>query len=208
MNGSLLYRAMRATALSCMLLWPYALRSQQLLAHDVEPRISVRISCDHHRFYAGEDIRLHVEIWNVGDQDLFFLKDISTVSNALAKLDLTWYQGNKPVGPWVAITSDSFSSERSTYPPLVGELPRYWIAIPPKHFYGAEVVLEASSFGRLKALGRYRIQGVYSSRGFLAQDINNPLFHYAEELKQLPYEAWVGQAETNSLWIEITNKKR
>ena len=53
--------------------------------------------------------------------------------------------------------------------------------------------------------GRYLIKGKYSSEGFLAEDINNPLLHYAKELKQLPYEAWVGEVETNSVWIEITN---
>jgi hypothetical protein len=63
--------------------------------------------------------------------------------------------------------------------------------------------MEGSWFD-VKKPGRYRIKGKYSSRGFLAQDINNPLLHYAQELKQLPYEAWDGSVETNSVWIEVT----
>ena len=40
----------------------------------------------------------------------------------------------------------------------------------------------------------------------LARDINNPLRHYADELKTLPYEAWVGEVEANSVWIEVTDR--
>jgi hypothetical protein len=94
---------------------------------------------------------------------------------------------------------------RSTYPPLSNELPKYWIALPPQHFYGAEMIITPLWYLKLKVPGKYRIVGKYTSRGFLAEDINNPLLHYAEELKQLPYEAWVGEVATNSVWIEVTD---
>ena len=146
---------------------------------------------------------MHVEIWNESQRDVFVYKQVACFpSNALAKIDLVLYHRNQAIKPKFSILSDNFSSVRSTYPPFENELPRYWIALPPHYFYGREVVMEASWFD-LKKPGRYRIQGKYSSRGFLAQDINNPLLHYAQELKQLPYEAWVGSVETNSVWIEI-----
>jgi hypothetical protein len=201
-------RCLRAVALSCMFVWVHASHSQNLPAKDVKSQICARISTDRVRFRPGENIRLHVEIWNTSDRDLFVFKNIdNTFSNALAMLHVTMYQGNQVVGPTMGATSDSFSSRRSTYPPLASELPRYWIALPPQHFYGGEIVMEASWFEKLRVPGKYRIKGKYSSRGFLARDINNPLVHYAQELEQLPYEAWVGEVETNSVWIEVTNER-
>ena len=179
-------------------------QAQNPPASTEEPKISVRISTRRARFEPGQDISLHVEIWNESERDVFVYKQVACFpSNALAKIDLTLYRGGQVIRPKFFMTSDSFSSERSSYPPLANELPRYWIALPPHHFYGGDVVMEGSWFD-IKKPGRYRIQGKYSSRGFLAQDINNPLLHYDQELKRLPYEAWVGSVETNSIWIEVT----
>ena len=121
-------------------------------------------------------------------------------------IDLTLYHGGQADRPAMVIAADCFCSERTDHPPLASELSRYWIALSPGHFYGGEVVMTSDFFPVLKAPGRYRIQGKYHSRGFLAKDINNPLLQYAQELKQLPFEAWVGEIETNSVWIEITSK--
>ncbi len=196
----------RVVALPCVLLFAYSSQAQSLAASDPKPQISVRISTNRVRFRPGEDIRLQVRILNESDQDLFVFKRIdNTFFNALATIRLILYHGDRAVGPTMAAASDSFSSERSTYPPLASELPRYWIALPPGNFYGGEVVMNSVWFERLRVPGKYRIEGIYSSRGFLARDINNPLVHYAEELKQLPYEAWVGEVKTNSIWIEVTN---
>ena len=192
-------------ALSCVLFWAHASTSQSPLSKDSEARISVRISAERTHYQPGEDVRLHVEIWNEGKQDVFIFKNIDAVSsNALATINLTLYYGSQATGPGFAIASDSFSAERASYPPLVNELPLYWIPLPPRHFYGQEVVVRALLFSKLSVPGKYRIQGKYTARGFLSQDINNPLAHYAEQLKQLPYKAWVGEVETNSVWIEVT----
>ncbi len=208
MNTFLASRVWHAVALLCMFLWARASQPQGLPSGDLAPRIAVQISAERVRFHPGEDIRLHVELWNEGRRDVFVSKDIETrFSNALATIDLTLYHGKEADRPTTVVFSDSFSSERASYPPLISELPRYWIALPPQHFYGGEVVMSASSFKGLSVPGRYRIQGKYQARGFLAQDINNPLAHYFQELKQLPYEAWVGEVETNSVWIEVTNKQ-
>jgi len=202
------WKVSRLVALLSTLFWAQTSASQSSPG-DLEPRISVRISAAKSHFQPGEDIPVHVEIWNVGKQDVFIFKDIQAdFYNGLAFLDLILHHGNQVVGPIARTASDCFCSERSSYPPLVGELPKYWIPVPPQHFYGGEVVMHAYLFPSLKIPGKYRIQGKYSSLGFLAENINNPLMHYAKELKELPYTAWVGEAETNSVWVEITNRDR
>jgi hypothetical protein len=190
-------------ALLLMLIGACAAQIRSAAHTDVEPGVSVRISTSGTRFHTGEDILLQVEIWNEGKENLFVHKEISTTSNALSKLALTTHKGGKALGPSFFVTADCFCAERSSYPPLATELPRYWVAVPPQHFYGGQVVMQASEFQQLKVPGQYRIQGRYSSRGFLAQDINNPLAHYADELKTLPYPAWVGEVDSNSITITI-----
>jgi hypothetical protein len=170
-----------------------------------DAKISVRISTSRERFHLGDQVLVHIEIRNVSNENLFISKDIeSRFSNALAVIRLALYHGNDVVGPTKAAAADSFASERTTYPPLARELSRYWIALPPGHFYGGEVVMDSSWYERLLVPGKYSIRGTYSSRGFLAQDVNNPLLHYADELQELPYRAWEGQVQTNTLPIEIT----
>lgn len=198
----------RSPFLSIVLLSMQVLSQQQTppnTSADFEPTIFVRISTKGVRFKPGQDVTLQVEIWNESKQDLFISKDIDDVaSNTLATLQLTVYKGKEPVGPFVVIDADCFCSERSSYPPLMLELPKYWIALPPRHFYGKQVVISADKFAGLKP-GRYRIQGTYRSLGFLAQNLNNPLAHYTQELKQLPYQSWVGEVKTNPTWIELTS---
>jgi|ERR1051325_1095839 hypothetical protein len=189
--------------LSNMLVLSGHLRSQSQPPENAKPQIVVRISANHQRFYPGEDVRLRVEIWNQSERDLFVFKDIDTIDNALAKIDLVLYYKGHSIGPKTMLVADCFCSERASYPPLSEELPRHWIALAPHHFYGGEVILSLAQFKKPQVPGRYLIKGRYSSRGFLAEDMNNPLLHYAKELKQLPYEAWVGEVETNPLWIEI-----
>jgi hypothetical protein len=136
---------------------------------------------------------------------VFISKNIDAVAyNAIATLSFALSYSKGVDVPATAVAMDTFASQRSSYPPLLNELPKYWIALPPNHFYGTEVVIEPSYFKRLSIPGKYQIRGKYNSQGFLAKDVNNPLLHYAEELKRLPYEAWVGEVETNSVAIEIT----
>jgi hypothetical protein len=191
--------------LSCAFGW--AVVTSEASPNDPASPISVRISTEKTHLRPGQDVHLHVEVWNDGTHDVFISKEIaSDVSNAIARIDLALYYGTSVDKPTLTIVADSFSSERTSYPPLLNELPRYWIAIPPQHYYGGDIVMSASSFKKLRTPGKYRIQGRYRSRGFLTRDINNPLLHYEEELKQLPYPAWVGEVETNSIWIEITKR--
>jgi hypothetical protein len=172
--------------------------------NDSETKVSVRISATKTRLQPGESVVLHVEILNEGPTGVFIFKEIDGPDNALSKLDLFLHYRGQVYRPSGASIADCFcSGRRSDSPPLASELSKFWIALPPGHFYGGDVTMRASLFESLRKPGRYQVQGKYTSRGFLAQDINNPLLGYADELKQLPYRAWTGEVETNSIWIEV-----
>ena len=193
----------RALLVSILLLSAQALSQQQVPSNAPGDEISVRISTKSRRFKLGQHIIVQVEIWNQSTRDLFISKAIDDhTCDGLAALELSVYKGNEPIGPSMGIASDCF--KRSSDPPLVVQLSKYWIALPPHHFYGKQVTIDASWSAGFKS-GKYRIQGKYKSQGFLAQNINNPLLHYAQELQQLPFPAWVGEVATNPIWIELTS---
>lgn len=198
----------RALLISVLLLSAPALTQQQTPPDttkvDSKPKISVRISTKAGHFRLGQDVFVQVEIWNEGKQDLFISKGIEPDCDTLSSLQLNLFKGRERVGPHVVTVQDCFYGEPSSYPPLVIELSKYWIALPPHHFYGKQVVMHADRFAGLKP-GKYRIQGTYQSRGFLIQDISNPVAHYTAELEKLPYPSWAGEVDTNPTWIELTS---
>jgi hypothetical protein len=151
-------------------------KSQSEVQNDSEPKVSVRISAKKPRLQPGEPVGLHVEIWNEGPKDVYVFKEIQGPDNALSTLDLSLHYRGKVDWPSVRSAADCFCSSRGlNSPPLAVPLSIFWIAIPPGHFYGGEATMRASLFERLRMPGKYRVQGKYTSRGFLAQDINNPL---------------------------------
>jgi hypothetical protein len=183
-------------------------KNQSEVPNDSETKVSVRISATKTRLQPGESVGLHVEILNQGPKGVFVFKEIDGPDNALSKLDLFLHYHGHVYRPGVVTIADCFCSGRGPdSPPLAIELSKFWIALPPGHFYGGEVIMHASLFERLRVPGRYQVQGKYTSRGFLTQDINNPLLGYADELKQLPYHSWTGEVETNSIWIEVAKPR-
>ena len=126
-------------------------------------------------------------------------------------LEIPLRYGKKVDGPTERVSTDYWPRDPNdaNKPPLAVELSKYWIALPPGHFYGGEVVLDSRSYERLGIPGRYRIEGQYHSAGFFVRDdIGNPLAAYVEELKRLPYQAWEGTVCTNSVWIEVKGGKK
>jgi hypothetical protein len=184
-------------------------KDQSEVPKQSETKITARISATKTRLQRGESAVLHVEIWNKGQQDIYIFKKFNDSDNPLSNLDVSLYYGKKPDIPKVQMrATDVPGFNLKTGSSLASALSACCIALAPDHFYGGEVLMSAEQFDRLHIPGRYRVQGKYWSRGFLAEDINNPfLFGYFDEFKQLPYHSWIGEVETNSIWIEVLKPK-
>jgi hypothetical protein len=168
--------------------------------------ITVKIQANKRFFIPGENVSLHVEIRNTGSKDIFVEKNFSLYGGSL---EILLHYGTKIDGPSERVSIDYLPGNPNDpkKPPLVNELSRYWIALPPGHFYGGEVILDSRSFKRLWVPGRYRIEGQYHSGGFFVpDDYGNPLASYAEELKQLPYHAWEGRV-ANEFSLDRSQRK-
>jgi hypothetical protein len=171
-----------------------------------DQKISVRISAKRMRVEPGQNLVLNVEIRNEGSKSVFIAKDIQGPDNALTAIQLSLYYDGEVEHQSVFKVVDDFSSnlaDSPSAPPLSSILSENWVPLAPSHSYGGDVVMLSSNFSHLSIPGRYRIQGKYTSRGFMADDVNNPLAEYFQQLQQLPFGSWVGEVDTNSIWIEV-----
>jgi hypothetical protein len=198
--------ALPVALLACLIVGFSAVGQTQAPAPS-DSGISVRISPEKHIFSPGESVVLDVEIWNGGPKDVFIYKEFQGPDNALATLELKLYdEKGQAFGKDMVVIFDCFCAmlgNSPSAPPMTKVLYQYWTLLPRGHSYGGKVTLSASDYKRLSNPGKYRIQGEYQSLGFLAENVNNPLMDYAEELKKLPYESWAGKVETNSVSIEV-----
>lgn len=185
-------------------------KSQEPSQADPGKQLAVRISAKKHRIRSGDSLTLTVEVRNLGSTDIFVAKNIGQYGEENGSLALYLHYGSKVEGSSEGSAADFICSrsDDSKKPPLASQLSRYWLVLPPGHFYGAEIVMDASLFDHLNIPGKYRVTGQYSSRGFLMNDEGNPLGCYVDELKQLPYQAWRGTVETNSIWMEVVGPGR
>jgi hypothetical protein len=181
--------------------------SRQDQAPLADEKLTVKISADKTTINPGESITVKVEIWNTGSSDVFVAKNIGRYGGDNGYLELLLHYDSKVDGPSIQVAADF--GPRTNKPPLVGELSKYWVAIPPGHFYGGEETMDPNSFKRLLVPGVYIIKGSYHSSGFLVRDVfANPLASYVDELKLLPFQAWAGDVETNQISIEVVGPAR
>ena len=199
---------------TCLLLFFFAFfpkfagncRARQERGRAGPQKISVRISTAKPKIRPGESIRLRVEICNEGSESVFVATTFDGPDNALARLKISLFHDGSPIeGPKERSAGDYGRHAPDDHGrfPLAGELSKYWVALAPWHFYGGDFVVDPSSFPPLNTPGKYMLRGTYASAGFLTEGMNNPLASYVEELSHMPYQPWVGEVETNPIWIEV-----
>jgi hypothetical protein len=151
---------------------------------------------------AGDTLAVRVEIWNVGNQDLFICKNFEGVRLVFCDLSLSFTP--RAVAPRTEWAVDANPDENESF---ANALVRNWISIPPKHFYGMVVELDPSTYPELKTAGRYRIHGRYVSPGLLGSGYYNNLLEHSEEVSRLPGKSWQGDVDTNSAVIRVVGKR-
>ncbi len=162
-----------------------------------ESHLTVKISANKDVIRPGESLRLVVEIRNESEQAFFIDRNITDMND---RLSLYLQHGSEVDRSSIRVVGD-FAIDRRT--PLATLLSQHWIALGPGNFYGGEVVMDGVAFPRLRVPGRYLVKAVYSSHGFAEPGEANSLRDRQEELRSLPFKAWEGRIETNSIWIEV-----
>jgi hypothetical protein len=166
-------------------------------------QIEVRLIPKKKSINVGEALEVRVEIWNIGSKPLFIEKDIYELcGGSPLSLRLELGPAMKPqarpgcASDCVYTAKDSFA-RRLVY---------LWTSLPKGDFYGTVVTMDPEFFPELKTPGRWRLRGTYKSVGGLSSSHcfdSAPIADNDEQIKGLPYEAWQGEVDTNTVWIEV-----
>jgi hypothetical protein len=168
-------------------------------------QIEVRLIPKKKSIKAGEVLEVRVEIWNVGSKSLFIENTVYGVcvpSPLSLRLEL-----GPPMKPQTRFGGCAADCVYTTKDSFTRRLLYRWTIIGPGDFYGTVISVHSDYFPQLNTPGRWRLGGTYKSIGdvssFRCWD-TAPIPDNEEQIKGLPYEAWRGEVETNTVWIEVT----
>jgi hypothetical protein len=182
---------------------PMAVGSPQ--AQDTEGKqIEVRLIPKKKSIKVGEVLEVRVEIWNVGSKPLFIERAVYSPCAQPGPLSLRLELG-PPVKPRAGFgcASDCVYTAKDSF---ARRLVYRWTTLPTRDFYGTVVAMDPASFPQLNTPGRWRLRGTYKSIGNLSSSHcwdTAPIPDNEEQIKGLPYEAWQGEVNTNTVWIEV-----
>ena len=152
----------------------------------------------------GQTLRLRVEFWSNGDTALFICKDF--LASAAVGCGLTFSFTPHGTGPGSGSAGDCFLGGQKFN--FAKELAQHWILLPPKSFYGTEVVLYRDSNNHeLEEPGSYHLSGQYFAHGLLSKFNCNTVALFPDEVALLPWKSWVGTLDSNSVAIRVIAKK-
>jgi len=152
----------------------------------------------------GQTLRLRVEFWNDSSTPLFICKDF--LAHAAVGCGLTFSFTPHGKGPGSGLAGDCYLDGRKFN--FAKELAQHWILLPPKTFYGTEVVLYPDSNNHeLEEPGSYRLGGQYFSGGLLSGANCNAISLFPDEVALLPGKSWTGTLDSNSVAVRVVAKK-
>jgi hypothetical protein len=167
-------------------------------------QIEVRLIPKKRSIKVGEVLEVRVEIRNVGSKPLFVENSIYEPCGPISPLSLRLESGPpmKPQGEHGCAADCVYTAKDSFASRLVGR----WSVLSTGDFYGTVVAMAPDSFPQLDTPGRWRLRGTYKSVGDLSSSHcfdSAPIGDNEQQIKGLPYEAWQGEVETNTVWIEV-----
>ena len=184
-----------------LMLAPYGVGNPQT-RKDENNQIEVRISSKTKTIKVGETLELQVEIWNVGDKQLFIEKDIYQLcSHSPLSLYLDLGPPLKS-GSGQGCAADCMDHPKASF---ANRLVERWISLPVGHSYGTVVRMYPDAFPQLKTTGRWRLRGEYRSSGDLSSSlcVFSPTPLDQQLIQKLPYKSWRGEVATNIIWVEV-----
>jgi hypothetical protein len=196
------FLATAATSLLTLAFQSFAFGNPQAKDTGVK-QIEVRLIPKKKTIKAGENLEVRVEIWNVGLKPLFINTAIfEPCSFSPLSLRLELGPPMKPQ-PGRRCFADCVYGAKDTF---ASRFVLEWNTLSAHDFYGTVVTMNPDSFPQLNTPGRWRLRGAYKSMRDLSLGLcfdAAPLSDEKEQVKALPWEAWQGEVDTNTVWIEV-----
>jgi hypothetical protein len=172
---------------------------------DSTAKIEVRLTPEKTVISPGETLKLKVEIWNVGADDILIAQKVdATFGNSVLRLFLeTGSKRETSTGP----IADSIPEPD---PDFEKTFVTNWLTLNKGHFYGTYVDMDPIEFPELRKIGRYKVGAEYYSRGISATPGWNGGYLKQADIDKLPFTAWQGRIDSNLVRIQVrtqTSKK-
>jgi hypothetical protein len=164
------------------------------------PRIEVKLVPDKNVIRPGETLKIKVEIWNVGADDIIIAQNIdATFGNS--DLELFLEVGSILQAPIMRSVGDGFPDRN---PDLARTFVRNWLTLNKAHYYGTYIYMDPINYPQLRKPGRYRIRAEYSSRGVSSVPGWNGGWLKQEDIDKLPFKAWNGTVNSNFVSVQVS----
>jgi hypothetical protein len=184
-----------------------AATQRRVLAAPLEssPKIELKLIPERAAIRAGETLKVKVEIWNVGDEDIVIAQHVdATFGNS--ELELLLEVGSTLRGSNIRSVADGIPDRN---PDAAKTFVTNWLTLNKGHYYGTYVDMDPIGYPQLRKPGRYRIRAQYSSRGIASIPGYNGGWLKQEDIDKLPFKAWEGMANSNFATIQVnTSAKR
>jgi hypothetical protein len=172
-------------------------------------QIEVRLVPRKKAIRVGDSLEVRVEIWNVGPHPFFIEKAIYQPCGPSSPLSLRLELG-PPIKPQEGYGHGCAADCLDEGDNFARKLINHWTSLLPETFYGTVLTMDPDFFPQLKTPGRWRLRGTYRSIGGLSSGVClGSVLHPedAQQISALPYAAWEGETETNTVWVEVLRRE-
>jgi hypothetical protein len=163
-------------------------------------QVELRLTPEKSVIRPGDSLKLKVEIWNVGMNDIIIAQNIGpTYINSELKLYLE--MGSEWGGSIWAGAADRIPEPK---PDVTKTFVTNWLTLRQNHFYGTIVYMEPKEFPELRKPGHYHVKAEYVSGGISAAFVLNAARLNQEDIEKLPFKAWAGTVYSNLVSIQVS----
>lgn len=182
------------TSSALVSLFANAAQSDKSTVH-TSREIEIRLSVLKRSYFYKRPVMIRVEIQNVGRERLFIPSEIG---GGYSYLQFWWKDPKGNDLPGSAGALDGWGPSHEDFTKM---LMKNWIVLPPGYSYGTST--NAAIDVDEPRPGRYQVRAKYSVSDMGSKSMDNPLGAYLDKIPSLPFPAWKGAVESNSLSIEI-----
>ena len=176
-------------------------QSQKTTNH-TSPKLELKLIATKPAIQPGEQLKLRVELWNVGTEDVIIAQNLdSTFGNSALDLILT----GQGVGESVGAVGDRFPETGE--PDFEKTFVTNWLTLNKKHFYGTHIYMDPIDFPHLRKPGQYQVSAQYYSRGISSTPGWNGSFLKQADIDKLPLIAFEGAITSNNISIHVATRR-
>ena len=166
------------------------------------PKIELRLVPEKSTIRPGESLKLKVELWNLGSDDVIVAQHIDS---KFGNSELRLFLERGPIREeGTGMAADGIPEPD---PDFEKTFVTNWLTLNRGHFYGTYVYMDPIEYPHLRKPGQYKIRAEYDSRGISSTPGWNGGYLKQQHVENLPLLALKGTISSNTVKIQVSAKK-